>query len=83
MAFSADLRYSLLKFRTGLLPLKLGIFGGFDVGRVWVDNEDSGIWHNDVGGGILISAVDAITGQLSFFNSDEGARISFGFGLSL
>ncbi len=84
LAFGTDLRYSLLKFKTGLLPLKLGVFGGFDFGRVWVDDEISNnTWHTDFGGGILISAVDAITGQVSFFNSDEGMRIGFGFGLSL
>jgi len=83
LAFGADLRYSLFKFKTGLLPLGLGIYGGYDYGRVWVDGEDSNIWHDSVGGGILINAVDAISGQLGVFNSDEGLRISFGFGLSL
>jgi hemolysin activation/secretion protein len=82
-AFGTDLRYSLLKFKTGLLPLKLGVFGGFDFGRVWVDDEKSNTWHTDFGGGILLSAVDAITGQLSLFSSDEGLRVSFGFGVSL
>jgi hypothetical protein len=83
LAFGTDLRYSLLKFKTGLLPLKLSVFSGFDFGRVWVDDENSNTWHTDFGGGILISAVDAITGQLSFFRSDEGVRVSFGFGISL
>ena len=83
LVFGTDLRYSLLKFKTGLLPLKLGMFGGFDFGRVWVAGENSNNWHTDFGGGILISAVDAITGQLSAFKSDEGLRIAFGFGLSL
>ncbi len=83
LVFGADLRYSLFKFKTGLLPLGLGIYGGYDYGRVWVDNEDSNIWHDSVGGGLLINAVDAISGQLGVFNSDEGLRISFGFGLTL
>jgi hypothetical protein len=83
LVFGADLRYSLLKFNTGLLPLKLGVFGGFDSGRVWVDGENSNNWHSNFGGGVLISAVDAITGQLSFFKSDEGLRIAFGFGITL
>jgi hemolysin activation/secretion protein len=83
LVFGTDLRYSLLKFKTGLLPLKLGVFGGFDFGRVWVDGENSNNWHTDFGGGVLISAVDAITGQLSVFQSDEGMRVAFGFGLSL
>ncbi|MCZ6595874.1 MAG: hypothetical protein O6943_13305, partial [Bacteroidetes bacterium] len=64
-------------------PLQLGIFGGFDVGRVWFDGEDSDIWHNDVGGGLWFNAVDALTVDLGVFTGDDGLRIVFGFGVSL
>ena len=83
MALSADLRLQLAKFKTGLLPLKLGVFGGYDIGRVWLDGEDSNTWHDSVGGGLLLTAVDAISGQFGLFNSDDGLRFSFGFGFSL
>lgn len=83
LAFKADLRYHLAKFKTGLLPLKLGIFGGYDYGRVWIDGEDSDTWHDSVGGGFWLNAVDAISGNFGLFNSDDGLRFSFGFGLSL
>jgi hypothetical protein len=83
LAFKVDLRYHLAKFKTGMLPLKLGIYGGYDYGRVWIDGEDSDIWHDSVGGGFWLNAVDAISGNFGLFNSDEGLRFSFGFGLSL
>ncbi|WP_374959350.1 metallophosphoesterase [Gilvibacter sp.] len=83
LALSADLRLQLAKFKTGLLPLKLGVFGGYDIGRVWLDGEDSNTWHDSVGGGLLLTAVDAISGQFGLFNSDDGLRFSFGFGFSL
>ncbi len=83
LAFSADLRYSLFKFNTGLLPLKLNVFGGYDYGRVWLDGENSNTWHDSVGGGIIINAIDTLSGQFGLFNSDDGMRFSFGFGLSL
>jgi len=83
VAFGADLRYSLTRFKTGLLPLQLGIYGGYDYGRVWVDGESSNMWHDSVGGGLWLNAVDAISGQFGLFNSDEGLRFSFGFGVSL
>ncbi|KAA3623846.1 MAG: phosphoesterase [Flavobacterium sp.] len=83
LAFSADLRYSLFKFNTGLLPLKLNIFGGYDYGRVWLDGENSNTWHDSAGGGIIINAIDTLSGQFGLFNSDDGLRFSFGFGLSL
>lgn len=83
VALSADLRYSFNRIKTGLLPLQFGIFGGGDVGRVWYDNEDSDIWHSDVGGGLWINAVDAIMGQLGIFVGDEGPRFTFGFGVNM
>jgi hypothetical protein len=83
LAGSADIRYSFNQMKTGLLPIQLGIYGGADVGRVWFDGEDSAIWHNSIGGGFWINAVDMISGQLGLFNSDDGMRISFGFGVSL
>ena len=83
LAFTNDLRYSFNKFRTGLLPLQLGIYGGYDIGRVWYDDEDSDIWHDSYGGGFWINAVDAISGQLGLFYSDDGPRFSFGFGVNL
>ncbi len=81
VAFSGDLRYSFNKFKTGLLPLQLGVFSGYDIGRVWLDGEDSDKWHDSVGGGMWINAVDTIGGQLGLFTSDDGLRFTFGFGL--
>ena len=83
LAGSADIRYSFNQFKTGLLPVQVGIFGGGDVGRVWFDDEDSDEWHTSLGGGFWINAVDAISGQFGLFNSDDGIRFSFGFGVSL
>ncbi len=81
LAFSGDLRYSFDRFKTGLLPLQIGIFGGYDIGRVWLDGEDSDRWHDSFGGGFWVNAVDAVGGQLGLFNSDDGLRFTFGFGL--
>ncbi len=81
LAFTGDLRYSFNKFKTGLLPLQLGVFGGYDIGRVWLDGEDSDKWHDSIGGGIWMNAVDTIAGQLGLFSSDDGLRFTFGFGL--
>ncbi|WP_438424024.1 metallophosphoesterase [Aquimarina macrocephali] len=83
LVFTGDLRYSFNKFKTGLLPLQLGVFGGYDIGRVWLDGEDSDQWHDSVGGGIWLNAMDAIGGQLGIFSSDDGLRFTFGFGMSL
>jgi len=79
---SADLRYSFPSFKTNTLPLQIGVFGGGDVGRVWLKDEDSDKWHNDYGGGFWIIAAESLSGTFNFFNSVEGLRFSFGFGLN-
>lgn len=79
---SADLRYSFNTFKTRVLPLQFGIFGGFDLGRVWLDNEKSKKWHNDYGGGFWVTAAESLSGTFNLFHGAEGFRFSFGLGLN-
>ena len=51
--------YNNLEFRaylgtlnTMLVSAKIGVLGFHDVGRVWIDNENSNTWHNGYGGGL-------------------------------
>lgn len=80
---STDIRYSFNSFKTRTLPLQIGVFAGFDVGRVWFKNDFSDKWHNDYGGGLWITAAESLSGTFNIFNSKEGLRFSFGFGLNL
>lgn len=80
---SADLRYSFNRVSTGLIPVQLGIFGGTDVGRVWIEGEDSDKWHSDFGGGFWLNMIDTVSGQLGAFAGDDGVRIDFRFGVRL
>ena len=79
---STDLRLNLRRLKTGLLPLNIGIYGGVDYGRVWVDGEDSDKWNNSIGGGIFANIAKMATLNLSAFSSDDGLRLAFrlGFG---
>jgi len=79
---STDLRLNLRKVKTGLLPLHIGLYGGFDYGRVWINNDDSDTWNTSLGGGVFANAADMLTLNLSAFNSDDGLRLAFrvGFG---
>ncbi|SFZ89390.1 Calcineurin-like phosphoesterase [Flaviramulus basaltis] len=79
---SADLRYSFPSFKTNILPFQIGVFSGFDVGRVWLNGDFSDKWHNDYGGGFWVTAAESLSGTFNFFNSEEGLRFSFGFGLN-
>lgn len=79
---STDLRLNLRKVKTSLLPLNIGIYGGLDYGRVWVDDEDSYKWNNSFGGGLFFNGADMIVGNISAFSSYDGLRLAFkiGFG---
>ncbi len=77
---NTDLRYSLRKIKTGLLPLAMGLYGGFDYGRVWIEDQDSGLWHTSYGGGFFLNAADIMSLTLAAFNSDDGLRFTFGLG---
>ena len=77
---NTDLRYSLKKIKTGLLPMTLGIYGGYDYGRVWIPNEVSDQWHNSYGGGFFLNAADIMSLTFAYFESDDGSRFTFGLG---
>ena len=79
---STDIRWNLRKLKTGVLPLNIGVYGGVDYGRVWIEGDDSNRWNNSIGGGVFFNGANMITGNISAFNSDDGLRLSFrlGFG---
>ena len=82
LAGSADVRYSFNEFKTGFVPLQIGIFGGADVGRVWLDDERSNKWHNDFGGGFWVNSSNAIGATFNLFTGEDGLRFSFQVGFS-
>ncbi|WP_179352717.1 metallophosphoesterase [Winogradskyella vidalii] len=77
---NTDLRYSFNRMKTQLVPIKLGIYGGFDYGRVWLEDDSSEKWHNAYGGGLFINAVDLLSANLGMFHASDGIRVSFGMG---
>lgn len=72
-----DLRLRLFNVENYILPFTLGIYGGYDYGRVWLKNEESDTWHNSVGGGIWLSPLDLAMLTFSMFQSDDGWRFEF------
>ncbi|HKJ06173.1 MAG TPA: hypothetical protein VJ970_01770, partial [Flavobacteriaceae bacterium] len=78
---NADLRYSFDRFKTRTMPLQIGVFAGYDVGRVWIKNEDSNKWHTSYGGGLWVTAAESVLAKFNLFTGDDGLRFSFGFGL--
>lgn len=79
---STDIRWNFGSLKTGVLPIHLGIYGGADYGRVWIDGDDSNKWNNSFGGGFFVNMAQMMTANISAFNSDDGLRLAFqlGFG---
>jgi hypothetical protein len=77
---SAELRLYLTKF-TLLVPQLFGVYGLFDVGRVWVEGASPGGWHTGYGGGIWLGFLGArYLLSASFVTSREGGGLYVGWG---
>ena len=79
---STDIRWNLTDIKSNIIPLKMGIYGGFDYGRVWVNNDNSKQWHNAVGGGLFLNFTNMLTTNFSVFTSNEDLRFGFQMGFN-
>lgn len=78
---TTDLRYDLGKIKNYFLPMNLGVFAGFDYGKVWNPQDQDQVWHNSYGIGIFLNALDQLGGQISYFRSSDGGRLVVGLGM--
>jgi len=82
---SSDIRLNFRQMKTSLVPLNIGVFGGFDYGSVWGQQDLSfknTKFNTSLGGGIFINAANMISGNISAFNSEDGVRFSLTFGFA-
>jgi hypothetical protein len=79
---NTDLRFSLRKVKTSIIPASLGMFAGYDYGRVWLPNDSFNRWHTSYGGGFFVNGSDILSANLAIFNSEEGPRFTFGVGFA-
>lgn len=40
-----------------VVPVHVGVFGFGDIGRVWISDESSDVWHTGMGGGVSLAFV--------------------------
>ena len=73
---NSDLRVSFGKIRNAFIPISYGFYGGFDYGRVWLDNDNSSEWHTSPGGGVFFNIAGFTTANFGYFSSDEGGRLN-------
>jgi len=76
------LRLNLFGFNQVLVPMKVGLLGFFNSGRVFQSGESSTKWHNGYGGGLFIIPLrEEFTIFTTFsFSEEESMLIEFGLG---
>jgi outer membrane protein assembly factor BamA len=79
---NSEVRIKLFSSVNRILPFTIGVHGGFDYGRVWIDEEDSNKWHQGYGGGVWFSPVNALLFRAEYFVSDEEELITIGAGFA-
>jgi hypothetical protein len=72
LASKLDLRVPLLNL-TVILPLEVGLFAAEEVGRVYVDGESPGGWHNNFSVGLWVAYTD-ISISFRFIDSEDTGR---------
>ncbi|WP_425389434.1 metallophosphoesterase [Ekhidna sp.] len=67
-----DLRLKIASFRSYIFPGQFGLLAFHDIGRVWVDGENSDEWHAGKGFGIWVSPLNTVVLNLNYaFGEDE------------
>jgi hypothetical protein len=76
-----DIRFRLTEFQTYLFPGSLGLLFFNDVGRVWLQGEQSRQWHDGYGGGFWISPLKKFVLSASYAQGTDGGvtLIKLGF----
>jgi hypothetical protein len=77
---SAEARVKLIKSELYYLPGDIGLIGFYDVGRVWMRNEDSKKWHNSYGGGFYYSPFNIVIVSATVGISAEDQLLNFSLG---
>ena len=63
------------------VPVRFGVIGFADTGRVWYNGENSNTWHNSYGGGLMLQPLATPTTVYAVLaHSNEGTRFYFGIG---
>ncbi|WP_091890280.1 metallophosphoesterase [Polaribacter sp. KT25b] len=82
---STDIRLDLRQFKTSLIPLNIGVFGGFDYGSVWGQQNTTfknTKFNTSVGGGVFFNAANMMSGNISIFNSSDDVRLALTLGFA-
>lgn len=77
---TTDLRQELGSSNNIILPFSFGVIGSFDYGRVWLEEEDSNVWHHSYGGGFWFSPLNIAIFSFHYNRSDIDSRFMIKMG---
>jgi len=80
--FNNDLRLHLFNWNNPILPMDVGLVGGYDIGRVWLENENSDVWHNSQTVGLWMNILGLAIIQPYYSFTDEGNVFSLRLGFN-
>ncbi len=78
--YNGDVRLRLGRWKNRIAPMDIGLVGGVDVGRVWLDGVSEGGFHTSVTAGIWMNALSAILLHPYVSVSDERTQVNFRLG---
>ncbi len=78
---NSEFRFKLFEFSSYFAKGEFGIIGFNDVGRIWLDGENSDMWHHGYGGGIWISPfnISVISATFERSKDEENGLFSLQF----
>lgn len=78
---NTEFRFRLFNFSNYISKGEFGILAFNDVGRVWLEGEDSNTWHHGYGGGIWVSpfSVAVLTACYERSKDEEGGLFTLRF----
>ncbi len=69
---NSELRIQLANFSSSFIPIRMGLRGFYDTGRIFDTNDSSEKWHNGFGGGFFwVLLKEQFTLNLSIARSDD------------
>ena len=79
---ATDLRIKLLQGHGGLRT-GFGIFGAFDYGRAFLeDEEDQNDWHTSFGGGIYLTPLNMLGFKIGMYAGEDDTQVTVGGALT-
>jgi len=76
---NTEIRFKLLNIRSYVFNGETGILIFNDIGRVWMNGEDSSLWHDGYGIGVWFSPYEYTAMTITYNRSKEDSFVDFTF----